>query len=115
MFMTIDYVLGFLPFVGIVLGWFIFPAVWILSGKRYAALFWLYTFVASAPSFFASFITESQVLAKPVESAPVYIPYLSELLKSITHELQLVVLSIPWPLRVILPSIFMVFFWQWYI
>src|SRR5438876_7301493 len=73
MFMAVDYVLGFLPIVGFVLGWFVFPAVGILSGKRYAVLFWLYTFVPTIPSLLGGSIVESQALATPVQTAPVYI------------------------------------------
>ncbi len=115
MFMALDYVLGFLPFVGILLGWFIFPGVWIMSGKRYAAAFWVYTWVISAPSFFAASVNQAAISAQPVKGPSIWIPYLSDFALAIGRAIGHFVYMAPWPLRLGVSSIVLVWIVRKYI
>ena len=116
MFMALDYILGFLPFVGILLGWFIFPGVWIMSGKRYAAAFWVYTWVISAPSFFAASVNQAQVAVQPLHQGPsIWIPYLSDFAQAVGQIIGRFILATPWPLRLGISSFVLVWIVRKYI
>jgi hypothetical protein len=89
--MSIDYVIGSIPLLPVMISWIFFPMAWILLGKKYALAYTAFSWAESLPQLLgyggtaASGGIPTSKPAQPIQITIPYIPILTQAGQAIDH------------------------------